>query len=411
MIVRHEFGDAIRFISSLMDITARRQLQDQMVRSQKMEAFGQLAGGVAHDFNNVLTTILGYSDLILATSSKGPVARHVTEIRGAAGRAAALTGQLLDFSRKQPLDSRVLEVNAFVTNLERSILPLLGENISVECDLHAFKKGRYIKVDPEQMKQIILNLSVNARDAMPNGGRLKIATGTLRIHDEIPAANSEELRPGEYVTISLNDNGIGMSDHIKAHLFEPFFSTKEGEHRSGLGLATSYGIVRQSGGRIGVKSELGGGTTVTISLPEVAAPAPPGYKSPSAKTAPTGTETILVLEDDIAVRHLAVRILRNLGYEVLEAATGDDAQRLILEDSKRKVHLLLTDVVMPKMSGHHFANWLCKTSPQTKVIFISGYLDESLQLAKHCHTRMFFLPKPFDAAQLAQKVREALDTL
>ncbi len=410
LIVRNEKGDAIRFIGSLMDITARKQLQDQMVRSQKMDAFGQLAGGVAHDFNNFLTTILGYSDLILATSTKGPVAKHVTEIRGAAGRAAALTGQLLAFSRKQPLDSRVLEVNTFVTNLERSILPLLGENISVECDLHRFKGGGHIKVDAEQLKQILLNLAVNARDAMPHGGKMKIATGTSRVGDDARDANPEGLTAGEYITINVTDNGVGMSDEVKSHLFEPFFSTKQGAESSGLGLATSYGIVHQSGGRISVKSEVGSGTTVTLCLPKVPPPPPAGYKSPNGKNIPTGTETILVLEDDIAVRHLSVRILRNLGYAVIEAANGDDAQRVIREDSGRKIHLLLTDVVMPQMSGHHFADWLRKASPHTKVIFISGYLDESLQLASRRDGAMFFLPKPFDAAQLALKVREALDT-
>ncbi|MDQ6940536.1 MAG: response regulator [Verrucomicrobiota bacterium] len=410
IILRNVDGAAIRFVGSLMDITARRQLQDQMVRSQKMEAFGQLAGGVAHDFNNFLTTILGYSDLILATSSKGPVAKHVTEIRGAAGRAAALTGQLLAFSRKHPLDSRVLEVNTFVHNLERSILPLLGENISVECNLHRFKDGGHIKVDAEQLKQILLNLAVNARDAMPHGGQMTIATGALRIHNEPNAANPEELAAGDYITISVTDNGVGMSDEVKAHLFEPFFSTKHGVESSGLGLATSYGIIHQSGGRISVTSEVGSGTTVMLCLPKVAPPAPAGYKSPSAKNIPTGTETVLVLEDDIAVRHLSVRILRNLGYEVIEAANGDDAQRIIRQDSGRKIHLLLTDVVMPQMSGHHFADWLRKASPHTKVIFVSGYLDESLQLASRRDGAMFFLPKPFDTAQLALKVREALDT-
>ncbi|MGZ5002381.1 MAG: PAS domain-containing protein [Chthoniobacterales bacterium] len=410
-IVRNAAGEAVRFVGLLNNITASKELHDQLCRSQRMEAFGQLASGVAHDFNNFLTTILGYSDLILGnTTGKSPLAKQVSEIRKAANRAAALTGQLLAFSRKHPLDSRVLEVNSFVTNLERSILPLLGEDISVECDLHTFTDGGHIKFDPEQMKQIILNLAVNARDAMPNGGRLKIATGSLRIHADAGATNSEEISPGDYVTISMTDNGVGMNDDVKSHLFEPFFTTKQGEQCSGLGLATSYGIVRQSGGRIAVKSELGRGTTVIIYLPKVAAPPPPGYKSPKSRETPTGSETILVLEDDIGVRHLSIRLLRSLGYHVIEAANGDDAQRCIQEDGGRKIHLVLTDVVMPQMSGHHFADWLCKASPQTKVIFISGYLDESMHLATNRDKAMFFLPKPFDATQLALKVRAALDT-
>ena len=405
LIARDANGEAVRFVGSLMDITARRQLQDQMVRSQKMEAFGQLAGGVAHDFNNFLTTILGYSDLILASANKGPVTQHVKEIRAAAGRAAALTGQLLAFSRKHPLDSRVLEVNTFVTNLERSLLPLLGENISVECDLHRFKNGGHIKFDAEQLKQIFVNLAVNARDAMPHGGKIKITTGTSRACDDSTVANSAESA-GDYVTISVADNGVGMSEEVKSHLFEPFFSTKHDSESGGLGLATSYGIVHQSGGGITVKSEVGCGTTVTLYLPKVAPPPPAGYKSPNGKNIPTGHETILVLEDDIAVRHLSVRILRNLGYEVIEAANGDDAQRLIREVDGRKIHLLLTDVVMPNMSGHHFADWLRKTSPHTKVIFVSGYLDASMQLAARSDDTVFFLPKPFDTAQLAQKVQK-----
>ncbi len=410
IILRNDAGDPVRFVSSIKNITIRKELQEQFCRSQRMEAFGQLASGVAHDFNNFLTAILGYSDLILGSASaKTTLGKHVLEIRKAARRASGLTGQLLAFSRKHPLDARVLEVNTFICNLERSILPLLGEYVSVECDLYDFPDGSHIKVDPEQMKQVILNLAVNARDAMPTGGLLKIATGSLRIHDAIGATNSDELPPGEYVTISLSDDGIGMTDEVKSHLFEPFFTTKQDARRSGLGLATSYGIVRQSGGRITAKSELGGGTIVTISLPKVDAPPPPTYKSPSSNETPRGTETILVLEDDIGVRHLSVRLLRSLGYHVIEAANGDDAQRRMREDNGRKIHLVLTDVVMPQMSGHHFADWLCQESPQTKVIFISGYLDESTQLATSRDKAAFFLPKPFDVTQLALKVREALD--
>lgn len=411
LILRNSEGEAVRFVGSLMDITARKQLQDQLLRSQKMEAFGQLAGGVAHDFNNFLTTILGYSDLLLGdTAVKGQIAKHITEIRSAGGRASALTSQLLAFSRKHPLDPRVLEVNTLITNLERSVLRLLGENISVECDLKRFNDGGHIKVDPGQLTQIILNLVVNARDAMPAGGKLTLTTGSLRIEEEVlPENASDELTPGDYVTIRVADNGTGMSDEVKAHLFEPFFTTKHGANGSGLGLATSYGIVRQSGGHIQVESGLGSGTTVTIYIPKVPAPPPLSYKKPTGKKTPAGTETILVVEDDIGVRHISVRVLRSLGYHVIEAASGDDAQRVIAEDSGRKIHLLLTDMVMPQMSGRHFADWLRKTSPKTKVIFISGYLDESLHPGDRRDEAMFFLPKPFDPDQLALKVREVLD--
>lgn len=412
LIVRDSAGAAIRFVGSLMDVTARKQLQDQLVRSQKMEAFGQLAGGVAHDFNNFLTTILGYSDLLLdELGMKGAVADHIGEIRSAAGRASVLTAQLLAFSRKHPLAPQVIEVNLLLTNLERSLLRLLGEDISVQCHLDRGKDGMHTRVDPGQLTQIILNLVVNARDAMHHGGRLTLETASVAINaSEEHEIGSEELKPGEYVRISVTDNGVGMSDEVKQHLFEPFFTTKDEGRGSGLGLATSYGIVRQSGGHICVESELGKGTTVKIFLPRVPAPPPPSYKRPEGNKMPVGVESILVLEDDISVRHISVRVLRSLGYDVIEAANGDDAQQLIGERANKKIDLLLTDMVMPHMSGRHFADWLRKTSPQTKVVFISGYLEESLHPADRRDQGMFFLPKPFDSEQLATKIREALDS-
>jgi PAS domain S-box-containing protein len=412
-IVRDRLGRPLQWVGSLMNITARKQLQDQLVRSQKMEAFGQLAGGVAHDFNNFLTTILGYSDLLLdELEMKGEIAGHIREIRGAAARASALTGQLLAFSRKHPLAPCVVDVNSLLTNLERSLLRLLGENISVQCDFQRGKDGMHTKVDPGQLTQIILNLVVNARDAMPGGGCLALETTAVTIesaeeHEHECAA--EELPPGDYVRISVTDNGSGMTDEVKQHLFEPFFTTKDEGGGSGLGLATSYGIVRQSGGHICIESELGQGTTVKIFLPRVPAPAPPSYRKPGANKLPKGSETILVLEDDISVRHLSVRVLRSLGYEVLEAANGDDAQLLIGRNGGKKIDLLLTDMVMPQMSGRCFADWMNKTSPGTKVVFISGYLQESLQADDRYDQEMFFLPKPFDPEQLAAKIREALD--
>lgn len=412
-IVRDRLGRPVEWIGSLMNITARKQLQDQLVRSQKMEAFGQLAGGVAHDFNNFLTTILGYSDLLLdELEMKGEVAGHIREIRGAAARASALTGQLLAFSRKHPLAPCVVDVNSLLTNLERSLLRLLGENISVQCDLQRGKDGMHTKVDPGQLTQIILNLVVNARDAMPGGGTLALETNVVTIastdeHEHECAA--EDLSPGDYVRISVTDTGTGMTDEVKQHLFEPFFTTKDEGGGSGLGLATSYGIVRQSGGHICIESELGHGTTVKIFLPRVPAPAPPSYRKPGANKLPTGSETILVVEDDISVRHLSVRVLRTLGYDVLEAATGDDAQQLIGRNGGKTIDLLLTDMVMPQMSGRCFADWMNKTSPGTKVVFISGYLEESLHPGDRRDQGMFFLPKPFDPEQLAAKIREALD--
>ncbi|HEY2139709.1 MAG TPA: PAS domain-containing protein, partial [Chthoniobacterales bacterium] len=256
-IVRDRKGKAVRFVGSLMNITARKQLRDQLVRSQKMEAFGQLAGGVAHDFNNFLTTILGYSDLLLdELAMKGHIAGHIREIRAAAARASALTGQLLAFSRRHPLAPAVVDVNTLLNNLERSLLRLLGENISVQCDFERGKDGLHTKVDPGQLTQIILNLVVNARDAMTGGGRLTLETTAVRIESEGEHEHecaADELAPGDYVRISVTDNGTGMTDEVKQHVFEPFFTTKSEGHGSGLGLATSYGIVRQSGGHICVE--------------------------------------------------------------------------------------------------------------------------------------------------------------
>jgi two-component system cell cycle sensor histidine kinase/response regulator CckA len=411
LIIRDSESIVVRFVGSIMDVTARKQLQDQLSRSQKMDAFGQLAGGVAHDFNNFLTTILGYSDLLLGEMKmKGAVADHIAEIRNAAGRASALTTQLLAFSRKHPLAPRVLEVNSYITNLERSLLRLLGENISVQCDFYRDTDHTHTKVDPGQLTQIILNLVVNARDAMRNGGRLTLETGVVTIppHAEVDGC-LDELAAGKYVQLSVIDDGTGMSDDVKKHLFEPFFTTKDEGRGSGLGLATSYGLVRQSGGHICVESELGKGTTVKIFLPQVPAPPPVSYKRPGTNKLPTGTETILVLEDDVSVRHISVRVLRSLGYDVIEAANGNDAQRVIAKSKNKKIHLLLTDVVMPLMSGRRFADWMCKTSPHTRVIFISGYLEESVQPGDRRDHEMFFLPKPFDPEQLAMKVREALE--
>src|SRR5438309_1390384 len=410
LILRAADGTAERLIGSLMDVTARKQLQDQLCRSQKMEAFGQLAGGVAHDFNNFLTTILGYSDLLLHERHiKGEMADHVAEIRGAAGRASTLTQQLLAFSRKQPLEAKVVEINSIITNLERSLLRLLGENISVVCHLHREKDGAHIKADPSQLTQLILNLAVNARDAMDKGGQLTLETSIVDVGATAEAVSaSSEFDPGEYVLLSVADTGVGMSEEVKAHLFEPFFTTK-GDGSSGLGLATSYGIVRQSGGHICIESEEGKGTTVRIYLPRVPAPPPPPYKKPGSKKLHTGTETILVLEDDVSVRHISVRVLRNLGYQVIEAANSDDAQRLLSESAGRKIDLLLTDMVMPQMSGRRFADWLRTGNPHIRVVFVSGYLEESLHPGDRRDADMFFLPKPFDSEQLAAKVREALD--
>src|SRR5438132_243123 len=308
------------------------------------------------------------------------------------------------------LEPVVVEVNSIITNLERSLLRLIGENISVVCHLHHEKEGAHIKADPSQITQIILNLAVNARDAMPKGGQLTLETAIVDLTKEMESPFlCGDFVSGHYVLIKIADTGIGMNDEAKVHLFEPFFTTKVDRERSGLGLATCYGIVHQSGGHLRVESEQGKGTTVQIYLPRVPAPPPPSYKRPTGKKPRGGTETILVLEDDISVRHISVRMLRGLGYEVIEAANGSDARRLLSENGGRRVDLLLTDLVMPQVSGRRFADSLRAAHPNIKVLFISGYLEESLQPGDRCEPGMFFLPKPFDSEQLATKVREALD--
>jgi two-component system cell cycle sensor histidine kinase/response regulator CckA len=402
VIVRDENGGAVRFVGALMDVT---ELQDQLCRSQKMEAFGQLAGGVAHDFNNFLTTILGYSDLVVAeVEGRGAVAKYISEIRGAAGRAASLTQQLLAFSRKQPLEPRVLEVNGLISNLERSILRLLGEHISVFCELLPEKKTAYIKIDPSQFTQIIVNLAVNARDAMSPGGTLTLRTSILNVNDSSPQRFDPELQPGDYVVISVIDNGCGMSDEVKAHLFEPFFTTKGDQHGSGLGLAACYGIIRQSGGHIALESAPGKGTAVHIYLPEVPAPKSGGYRKPRSSHVPGGTETILMLEDDIILRHVMTRTLRRLGYDVIEAVRADEARQRMAE---RPVDLVVTDIVLPDESGRDFARWTRRHHPQTRIILTSGYLSSENDGDQN---ESILLSKPFDPEQLARAVREALDS-
>src|SRR5436305_5773663 len=399
LLVRDKNGRAVRFVGALMDVTAGKQLRDQLSHSQKMEAFGQLAGGVAHDFNNFLTAILGYSDLLVAeVEGRGTGAKYLSEIRSAAGRAASLTKQLLTFSRREPLEPRVLNVNKLIHDLERSMLRLLGENISVLCELMPEKK--HIKVDPDQFTQIIINLAVNARDAMPAGGTLVLKTETISTNGK----SLPELPSGKYVRISVIDNGMGMSEEVKEHLFEPFFSTKDDRHGSGLGLATCYGIVRQSVGQITVESELGKGTAGYIYLPEVAAPPAAAYRK--RPKLPSGTETILVVEDDISVRHVAVRTLRMLGYNVLEAFRADEAKRLIKNNA---INLVVSDVVLPDMSGCDFADWMRLNCPSTQVLLTSGYLPETT--VGRPSIDLPFLSKPFDPQQLAETVRASLDAL
>ena len=389
-----------------MDITAHRHLQDQLVCSQKMEAFGQLAGGVGHDFNNLLTAILGYSDLAIGEiDGRSTTGKYLSEIRAAASRASSLTQQLLGFSRSQPVQPRIVEVNALVSDLERSILRLLGENIAITCELLPEERLAHIRIDQSQFTQIMLNIALNARDAMPEGGRLILRTDTIRAtapHPKIP-----DLAPADYVVFSLIDNGGGMTEEVKARIFEPFFTTKGDRNGSGLGLAACYGLIRQNGGQILLESELGQGTAAHIYLPRVPSPAPSStHKKPRLSSMPTGKETVLVVEDDLSVRHVTVRTLRLLGYNVVEAMRADEAKRCIT-DHPEVIDLVLSDIVLPDISGRDFAKWTRAHSPRTQVVLISGYLPYVTSGDEGSYP--VCLPKPFDPEQLATTVRSALD--
>src|SRR5437868_825710 len=407
MIDRDETGAPKRLIGVLMDVTARRHLQDQLVRSQKMEAFGQLAGGVAHDFNNSLTAILGYSDLAIAEiDGRSTIGKYLNEIRTAASRASSLTQQLLAFSRSQPAQPRVVEVNALVGDLERSILRLLGENIAVTCELLPRDRLAHIQIDQSQFTQIMLNIALNARDAMPEGGRLILKTDVIAVTATTPHAEMPDLAPADYVVFSLTDNGRGMSEEVKGRIFEPFFTTKDERNGSGLGLATCYGLIRQSGGEIMLESELGKGTAAHIYLPRVPAPAPIFHKKTRLSNMPTGKETVLVVEDDLSVRHVTVRTLRLLGYNVVEAMRADEAKRCIAERPEA-IDLVVSDIVLPDISGRDLAKWTRAHSPRTQVVLISGYLPYVTSGDEDSYPAC--LPKPFDPEQLATTVRSALD--
>ncbi len=387
------------------DVTERVQLEQQLRQAQKMEAVGRLAGGIAHDFNNILTAITGYVDLLLEDlGATDPRRGDAQEVRKAADRAAALTRQLLAFSRQQVLQPRVLDLNALVTELEKMLHRVLGEDIDFATRL-APALGA-VKADPGQIEQVIMNLAVNARDAMPRGGKLTIETGNAEF-DEGYARAHFPATPGRYIMLAVTDTGVGMTPDVQAHLFEPFFTTKEKGQGTGLGLAMVYGIVKQSGGFIWVYSEPGHGTAVKIYLPHVAEAAqPPAAATPAA--AKRGTETVLLAEDEAPVRAVARQVLERHGYTVLEAPSGEAA----LDVARRysgAIHLLLTDVVMPGMSGHDLAKRLAALRPEVRVVYMSGYTDDAITRHGVLEPGLAFVQKPFTPDAIARKVREVLD--
>ncbi|MCS6897928.1 MAG: PAS domain S-box protein [Nitrospira sp.] len=386
---------------------ALRQTEAQLRQSQKMEAIGRLAGGVAHDFNNLLTVIRGYSELILTRLPPGePMRRDMEEVKKAADRAAGLTKQLLAFSRRQIVSAKVVDLNAIIRNMDGMLRRLVGEDIievwtDLESDIWP------IKADPGQIEQVIMNLAVNARDAMPTGGRLTIATRNLTVTKET-RRGKVVLDKGAYVVLTITDSGHGMSEEVQAHLFEPFFTTKESGKGTGLGLSTVYGIVRQSGGMIGIESQPGQGTTCTIFFPRVAEGAEENESAQQGRGGDRGHETILLVEDDPGVRGLVQETLRMNGYHVLVARHGIEAL-LVGTKHAGPIHLLITDVVMPQMSGPEVADKLTELRPEAKVLYMSGYPDHPVFKKGEVNPETNFLQKPFTPAVLAQKVRELLD--
>ena len=387
------------------DVTERMHLEDQLRNAQQLEAIGRLAGGVAHDFNNILSIIMGHGELLLAAAGEDERTRTgLEQIRRAADRAASLTQQLLAFSRKQVLQPRVLDLNEAVADVQKMLARVIGEDIELIASLHPSLLP--VKADPGQVEQVLMNLAVNARDAMPQGGKLIMETSNVEL--EVEAAREVDVAEGKYVRLTVSDTGHGMDAGVVSHVFEPFFTTKPMGKGTGLGLATVYGIVKQSGGAIQVRSEAGRGTLFSIYLPA-------GQDLPRKAAAPRGvesvrggTETILVVEDEPDLRELAQIFLEGYGYRVLAASSAEQAIQAS-EIFAEPIGLLLTDVIMPGMSGRQLAEKIVEKRPQTKVVYMTGYTDDMVVQHKVLEPGANLLPKPFSKIELAQKVRATLD--
>jgi PAS domain S-box-containing protein len=406
--VRSHSGEIVNYVGTMRDVTREVQLEEQFQQAQKMEALGRLAGGIAHDFNNLLTIIrLSIRLLDRQLHPQEPLREHVRRLEETSERAVKLTKQLLSFSRREIIEPQVLDLNELVQDLNRMLRRIMGEDIEFVTELASDLWP--VKVDPSQLEQVIMNLVVNARDAMPSGGRLTISTSNT-VLDEADTASLVDVQAGEYTLLSVQDTGIGMDDEVKSHLFEPFFTTKDRGQGTGLGLPTVFGIVKQNGGHIHVESEVGRGTIFQIYLPRasrteaLARPRPPA--GPIRLT--LGTETVLVVEDEDAVRDLAVRVLKSCGYQVLTAADGLHALD-ISERHDGPIHLLLADVILPRMNGKEIADRLRNHRPETKVLFMSGYTDDVITHHGVLEPGTAFLPKPFTVEDLTEKIRAVLD--
>ncbi len=399
-----EIGEVLEVIAE--DVTERRVLEEQFRQAQKMEAVGRLAGGVAHDFNNLLMVVSGYTEVLLEnTDRESPMFPKIEAIQQAADRATTLTRQLLAFSRKQLLELKVVDVNAIVADMERLLRPLIGEDIELVTKL-ANDLGR-TRADAGQIEQVIMNLVVNSKDAMPSGGKISIQTANVSLDEDLRREYSY-IQPGPYVMLSVADNGQGMDKETQSRIFEPFFTTKEKGKGTGLGLSTVYGIVKQSGGYVFAHSELGRGTTFRIYLPRVEDAAEPVSHAHATKTPLGGTETVLLVEDEESVRQLVRETLAARGYNVLEADDGQKALHIAASHSG-PIHVLVTDVVMPGMSGRELAKLLGETHPQTKVLYLSGYTEDAIVHQGVLDSGTAFLQKPFTLQMLSRKVREVLN--
>ena len=389
-----------------MDITQHKQLQDQFIQSQKMEAVGRLAGGVAHDFNNLLMAIMCYSSMIMEKLREAdPLYQHTQEISKASKRAISLIRQLLAFSSKQILQPEIFNLNGTVTEISGMLQRLIGEDIELVTNFDP--KLKMVEADPGQIEQVIMNIVVNARDAMPHGGKLLIETANVALKGK-KTLEHEDLRPGSYVVLAISDNGLGMDAKTQARIFEPFFSTKEPGKGTGLGLSTVYGIIKQSGSHIEVSSQVGKGTTFKIYFPHTEKKVLTAKAMETSLSFLQGRETILVVEDELMLQAVISASLRKYGYEVLEASQGVEALQLY-ENHKGQIDLLLTDVVMPKMSGGELARRFAKRLPNLKVLFMSGYAENCVIRPGTLSPEIHFLQKPFEPVKLAQKVREILN--
>jgi PAS domain S-box-containing protein len=404
--LRSAEGETVGAVVVFHDATERRRLEEQLLHAQKLEAVGRLAGGIAHDFNNLLSVISGYGELVLADLAEPGTARsRVLEILRATERASGLTRQLLAFGRKQVIEPRVLDLNATAQDVERMLRRLIGEDVDIQLKL-APDLGR-IHADAGQVEQVLINLAVNARDAMPRGGKLTIETSNV-VLDEEAVRGYVDVESGHYVRICVSDTGVGMDRDTREHLFEPFFTTKEPGRGTGLGLATVYGIVKQSGGHVWVYSEPGWGTTFKVYFPLYGDVAEQDRPQLEMEPAPGGTETILVVEDDEMIRSLIRDILESTGYRVLVADDPDSGMKLIGEQQD-DIHLLLTDLVLPGMSGRELVDRVSKVKPEMRVLFMSGYSDEAVARHGILEPGLAFLQKPFSRDVLVRKVREVLD--